>query len=118
MESKSLKWVKSSKKDMLDFPREIVSSMGFALRKAQQGSRHEDTKILKGFEGAGVIEIIQKDDSGTYRLVYTIKMRDVVYVLHAFKKKSKHGIETPKRELDLIRDRLKEAFEMHKNRIF
>jgi phage-related protein len=79
---------------------------------------HEHTKILRGFGGTGVIEIIESDESGTYRAIYTVKMLNVIFVLHTFKKKSKHGIKTPKQEVDLIETRLKQAQELYKELVF
>jgi phage-related protein len=68
-------------------------------------------KPLKGFGGAGVLEILDDFDGDTYRAVYTVRFTGAVYVLHAFQKKSKHGIATPKAELNLIRQRLRQARE-------
>lgn len=83
--------------------------MGFALRQAQRGGKHMDAKPLKGFGGSGVLEIVEDHDGSKYRAVYTVKLAGVVYVLHAFQKKSKKGIKTPRHELDLVRRRLKIA---------
>jgi phage-related protein len=66
---------------------------------------------LKGFGGAGVLEVVDDFDGDTYRAVYTVRFAGVVYVLHAFQKKAKRGIATPKREIDLIEQRLKRARE-------
>ena len=85
-----------------------------ALLYAQLGGKHPDAEPLKGFGGAGVLEIIERTESATYRAVYTVRLAGRVYVLHAFQKKSKKGISTPKRELDLIRARLKAAQELHR----
>jgi phage-related protein len=76
---------------------------------AQAGDRHDATKVLKGFGGAGVLEVIENDAGGTYRAVYTVRFDEAVFVLHCFQKKSKRGIETPKEDMDIIRDRLKVA---------
>jgi len=86
-------------------------NVGFNLRLAQEGTMGENCKPLKGFHGAGVIEIIDSDPSGTFRVVYTVKIADRVFVLHAFQKKSKQGIATPKREMDLIAKRFKQALQ-------
>ena len=83
--------------------------MGFAINDAQNGSEHPRAKALKGFGGRGVLEIIDDEDGDTYRSVYTVRFAGVIYVLHVFQKKSKKGIETPKREIDLIKARLKIA---------
>jgi phage-related protein len=83
--------------------------MGYALYVAQQGGRHRDTKTLTGFSGAGVVEILKDYRGDTFRAVYTLRYRGVVYVLHAFQKKSKVGRETPRRDMALIKERLHEA---------
>jgi phage-related protein len=85
--------------------------MGFALYRSQLGKKHPDAKPLKGFKGAGVLEIVEDFDGDTYRAIYTVKFEGIVYVLHAFQKKSKHGISTPKQDIDLIEARLKRAKE-------
>ncbi len=83
--------------------------MGYALHFAQAGDKHPSAKPLKGFRGAGVLEVVEDHDGNAYRAVYTVRLAGAVYVLHAFQKKSKKGAATPKRELDLIRKRLKLA---------
>jgi phage-related protein len=83
--------------------------MGVALYVAQVGDIHPDAKVLKGFGGASVLEIVSLDKSGTYRAVYTVRFEDAIYVLHAFQKKSKKGIETPNEEMDIVRRRLAEV---------
>ena len=85
--------------------------MGQAIDDAQLGGEHPAAKALKGFGGRGVLEIVDDFDGDTYRAVYTVKFAGVVYVLHAFQKKSKKGIATPQREIDLIKARLKRAEE-------
>jgi phage-related protein len=76
---------------------------------AQHGGKHSQAKPLKGFGSAGVLEVVEDDDGNTYRAVYTVKFANAIYVLHCFQKKSNKGIETPKQDIDLIRDRLKFA---------
>lgn len=83
----------------------------------QLGRTPKSSKPLKGFGGSGVLEILTDDNAGTYRAVYTINMPEIVYVLHVFQKKSKHGIETPKKDMDLVRNRLKQAQELYKERL-
>jgi len=83
--------------------------MGYALYVAQQGGRHRDAKPLKGFGGAGVVEVVKDFDGDTFRAVYTVRLAGAVYVLHAFQKKSRKGRSTPKLEMDLIEKRLREA---------
>lgn len=106
---KPVRWAATSKKDLRNFPREVQAVIGRALLVAQFGFKAENAKPLKGLGGAGVLEIVEDHDGSTYRAVYTVKFQDAVYVLHVFQKKSKRGIATPKRELDLIRSRLKDA---------
>lgn len=110
---KSLLWVGSSKKDLKAFPAEVKSAMGFALHQSQLGRKPSSAKPLAGFGGASVLEIVDDFQTDTYRAVYTVKFADAVYVLHAFQKKSKRGIATPKAEIELIKSRLKLAEEDH-----
>lgn len=85
--------------------------MGYAIYLAQIGEKHPDAKPLKGFGGAGVLEAIDDFAGNTYRAVYTVRFADAVYVLHAFQKKAKRGIATPKREMEIIQSRLRRAEE-------
>ena len=96
---------------MKEFPDEVQDAMGYALDLAQQGKKHLAAKPLTGFGGAGVLEIVDDYDGDTYRVVYTVKFAGAIYVLHAFQKKSKKGIATPKQEIELIKKRLKRAQE-------
>jgi phage-related protein len=113
---KTLRWIASSKKDLKAMPEVVQDTFGFALHQAQIGLKHVDAKALKGFGSAGVLEVVESAEGGTYRAVYTVRFADVVYVLHCFQKKSTHGIATPKPDMDLIRDRLKIAEELAKER--
>jgi phage-related protein len=106
---KPLEWIGSSHKDLLALPEKVRRFFGFALSLAQAGDRHESTKVLKGFGGAGVLEVVEHDVSGTYRAVYTVRFAEAVFVLHCFQKKSKRGIETPQADMDIIHARLKVA---------
>ena len=108
---KPVHWVGSTKDDLRAFPREVRREMGFALHAAQRGERHSSAKALKGFGGAGVLEIVENHRGDTYRGVYTVRFAEAVYVLHCFKKKSKRGIETPQLERELIKRRLARAKE-------
>ena len=90
-------------------PEDVIDVFGFALHLAQTGKKHANAKPLRGFGGAGVLEVVENHLGDTYRAVYTVKIDDAVYVLHCFQKKSKQGIETPKHDMDLIRERLKAA---------
>src|SRR5712691_9258306 len=92
-------WIASSRKDLRKFPKGVKQTIGQALFDAQTGGKHPDAKPLKGFGGAGVLEVVEDDDGSAYRAVYTVKFAGVVYVLHAFQKKSKSGIKTPAREM-------------------
>lgn len=113
---KPLRWIASAKDDLSVMPNEVRRAVGYALFAAQQGEKHDDAKVLKGFGDAGVLEVIARHDGDTFRAVYTVRFENAVYVLHAFQKKSKRGIATPKQDLDLIRKRLKLAEQDHKQR--
>jgi phage-related protein len=102
-----LEWVGSSHKDLMALPTDVRRFFGFALSLAQFGDRHDAAKVLKGFGGAGVLEVIEDTADGTYRAVYTVKFPEAVFVLHCFQKKSKRGIVTPKEDMDIIHSRLK-----------
>jgi phage-related protein len=102
-------WVGSSLDDLCRLSGAVQDEIGYALYFAQQGQRHPSAKVLKGFGGAGVLEIIEDDSGGTYRAVYTVKFAGIVYVLHVFQKKSKSGIKTAGTDIDLIRRRLAAA---------
>jgi phage-related protein len=115
-DAKPLFWVGSSRDDMREFPEEVRLVFGFALWQAQRGGKHKDAKVLKGFGGAGVLEVVDVHDGNTFRAVYTVKFAGAVYVLHAFQKKSKSGIKTPLPDMDAIRRRLKEAKADHEER--
>lgn len=109
---KPIHFIGSSKDDICSFPSEVKSQVGHALRIAQQGGKVDYTKPLKGISPRAV-EIVEDFDKDTYRAVYTVKLDAAVYVLHAFKKKSKSGIKTPQKDIDLIKARLKTATEHH-----
>ena len=106
---KPLEWIGSSHKDLMALPADVRRLFGFALSLAQVGDKHEAAKVLKGFGGAGVLEVVEDDVDGTYRAVYTVKFFEAVFVLHCFQKKSKRGIATPKEDMDIIHARLKIA---------
>lgn len=91
---KELIWIGRSRKELASFPVEVRRVMGFALHLAQLGQKHDQAKPLKGFGGAGVLEVVEDDDGSTFRTVYTVKFQDAVYVLDAFQKKSVKGIKT------------------------
>ncbi len=102
-------WVGTSRDDVKGFPEDARDEIGYALWVAETGGRHSSTKPLQGFSGAGVIEIIADDQDGTYRVVYTVKLADAIYVLHAFQKKSTKGSSVPERHKRLMLQRPWEA---------
>jgi phage-related protein len=108
---KIVEWISSSIDDLKGFPEDVQQSIGYALYQAQCGEKHPDAKPLKGFQGAGVLEVVEDFDGDTYRAIYTVRCEGVVYVLHVFQKKSKRGIATPKQDMDLVESHLKRAKE-------
>ena len=106
-----LHWIGSSLDDLRRFPQAVRHVMGFALYLAQKGEKHRDAKPLRGFRGAGVLEMVEDHQGDTYRAIYTVSFGDAVYVLHAFEKKSRKGVATPKHDMDLIKRRLTRARE-------
>ena len=109
-------WVGSSRKDLRSFPRQVRIDMGQALYTAQMGDVDPAAKPLKAFGGTRVMEIVDRHDTNTYRAVYTAQLGGVIYVLHAFQKKSKRGVATPQKDIDLIRSRLADAERLHRER--
>jgi phage-related protein len=112
-----LGWIASSRRDMRALPKSVRRSFGVALYAVQIGQTPPIAKPLRGFGGAGVLELVEDDVGGTYRAVYTVRYATAVYVLHAFQKKSKRGQETPQRDSDLIKERLKRAEEIHASKL-
>jgi phage-related protein len=108
---KPIRWVGGSKEDLSGFPNDVKRRMGLALFEAQMGRKAAYAKPLKGYGGAGVLEVVDDFDGDSFRTVYTVRFAEAVYVLHAFQKKSKRSIATPKTELELIRLRLRRATE-------
>jgi phage-related protein len=106
---KPVRWIGSSLRDLRSFPDDVRRNIGFALQFAQEGGKYPMAKPLKGFGGAGVLEILADRAGDTFRAVYTVRFADSVYVLHAFMKKSKRGISTPVKEIELIKARLARA---------
>jgi phage-related protein len=106
---KPLVWMGSSKKDLLKLPSSVIDVFGYALYLAQTGGRHPDSRILRGFGDASVMEVVESATAGTYRAVYTVRFPEKVFVLHVFQKKSKSGIATPRTDMDIIRERLRMA---------
>jgi phage-related protein len=114
--AKSVFWTGSSRRDLRAMPRQVRKDIGQALYAAQQGVTDPAAKPLKGFGGARVMEIVERYRTDAYRAVYTAHFENAVYVLHVFQKKSKHGIATPKPDMDLIRRRYAEAERHHRER--
>ena len=106
---KPVRWIASSKDDLSALPEDVRGDVGQALYVAQRGDKHADAKVLKGFAGAGVLEIVARNDGDTFRAVYTVRFPTAIYVLHVFQKKSKSGIATAKKDIDLVKSRLKLA---------
>lgn len=112
--TRKVHFVGTSRKALRELPKGARAVFGFAILLAEHGMKHPDAKPLTGFGGAGVLEIVEDLDGDAYRAVYTVKFGSTVYVLHAFKKKSKVGSRTPPRDMELIVKRLKEAEEHYK----
>jgi len=112
---KQLVWMGSSLKDLKKFPETVKDEIGYILYLVQIGEYHQNITPLTGFPG-GVMEIKSYYDKDTYRSVYATKLGDEIYVLHAFKKKSKKGIKIPKEDIEVIKQRLKRAEELAKNK--
>jgi len=102
-------FVGSSLADLRNFPADVRQEIGFALEQAQHGEKSLHATPLVGFKGAGVLEIVSNSVGNTYRAVYTVRLSEAVFVLHCFQKKSKSGIATPAKDMDLVRSRLKDA---------
>ncbi len=96
------------------FPREVRAVVGELIYRAQQGGEHPAAKALKGFGGRDILEVVEDHDGNAYRAVHTVRFAGVVYVLHAFQKKAKKGIATPKHEIELIKARLRRAKEHYR----
>lgn len=106
---KPVLWIGSSRKDLRNMPEEVQSEVGHSLREIQKGKDPGNTKPLKHLGESGLSEIIVDERQGTFRAVYTVEFKDAIAVLHVFQKKSKSGIATPKKEIDLLLQRLKQA---------
>jgi phage-related protein len=115
MPLKTLIWVGACLADLRSFPEAVKDEIGFALHEAQMGGKSRKAKPLKGYKGGGILEIVDSHDGNTYRALYTVRFKEAVYALHAFQKKSKRGIATPKNELDMIKRRLKAAEQIDKD---
>ena len=109
-------WVGTRLRGLREFPATVKDLMGYALYVAQCGGKHQDAKVLSGFGGAGVLEVIKDYRGDTFRAVYSLKYAGTVYVLHAFQKKSKSGRQTPRQDIELIKQRLREAEQIARGR--
>ena len=114
---KKVIWIGSSYKDLAEFPPRVCNAMGYALYQAQLGKNHGHAKVFTKMGSANVLEIRENDTSGTYRVIYTLEIENYLFVLHAFQKKSKSGIATPKQEIELLKKRLHDAKNFYKNLI-
>ena len=113
---KPIIWIGSSRRDLKTFPKRVRFDIGQALYAAQLGDTDPAAKPLRGFGGTKVMEIIDRHDTNTYRAVYTVQFAGVIYALHAFQKKSKRGIATPQKDIELIHRRLAEAQRLNRQR--
>jgi|SRR6516165_6944689 phage-related protein len=113
---KPVVWVGSSRRDLRALPDPVLDHVGYALYIAQRGGKHRDAKTLKGYGGAGVVEVVKDYGGDTFRAVYTVRFAEAVYVLHVFQKKSKSGRATPKLDVKVIEQRLREAERIAKGR--
>jgi phage-related protein len=109
--TRPISWIKSAQREFLNFPQGAQSICLAALTIAAEGGKTEIAKSMHGM-GPGVFEIALPFRGDAYRVVYAVQLAEEVWVVHAFRKKSTHGIKTPKREVDLVRDRLKRLKEM------
>lgn len=107
-EARPVDWVGSAKKDFMAFPAKVIDEMGHALGIAQLGGKPPSAKLWRG-EGPGVFELVEDHDGDTYRAIYTVQFKEVIYVLHAFQKKSPKGIKTAQADVELVGKRLKAA---------
>jgi phage-related protein len=111
---KPVEFIGSARADLRKLPKQVRYVFAFAILQAESGGMHPDAKPLKGFGGAGVLEVVENFDGNTYRAIYTVKFEGVVYVLAAFQKKAKRGRATPQVDIDRIKTRLKIAEEHYK----
>lgn len=107
-ELRRLAWIGTAKEDLMEFPEAVQREIGYALHLVQADDKPDIAKPLKGL-GSGILEIMSDHNTNTFRAVYAVKLGELIYVLHCFQKKSKHGIKTPKQEVDLIKQRLASA---------
>ena len=113
---KQLFWGPGCQKELYKFPEDVRDIMLQAFFIAQKGGKHPDAKPMKGFKGAGVVEVVESFEKNAYRAVYTTRIEESIHILHVFQKKSKSGIATPKKEIDLIKKRLAQVERHHKGK--
>jgi len=106
-------WVKAAERDFKKFPQRVQEKLLEALAVAREGEKADTAKPLRGL-GAGVFEIVLPYQTDAYRAIYAVQLDTNIWVIHAFKKKSKYKRDTPKQGMDLIRERLKRLKEMLK----
>jgi phage-related protein len=107
--AKEVIWMGGSLKDLRAFPDEVRQVFGTAIYYAQLGGKHPQAMTMKGYKGAGVLEVVEDHLGDTYRCMYTVRYAGKIYVLHVFQKKSKKGVATPQPEIDLVNSRLKDV---------
>jgi phage-related protein len=110
---KPLHWIGSSLKDVKNFPAEVRREVGFALYLAQKGDKAANAVPMVGFGGANILEVVICEEGDAYRAIYTVKFAGAIYALHAFQKKSPRGAQTPRPDLNTLRERLKQALAHH-----
>lgn len=108
-DTRKILYMGSSLKDMRKLPQDVSEVFNYGFEIAVRGGKHPDAKPCEGFSGSTVLKIVADEKNNTYRAVYTVQFKKAVYVLHVFQKKSKQGKTTPKKDLDLIQKRLKDA---------
>jgi phage-related protein len=104
--TRPVSWIKAALKDFEDFPKVAQGSFLTALTIAAEGGKADVAKPMHGL-GSGVFEIALPFRGDAFRMVYAVQLADEIWVIHAFQKKSKQGIKTPKHEIELVKDRLK-----------
>jgi phage-related protein len=114
MPQKECFFLGSARRDIQVMPEDVRQHFGHAIHRVQCGDEPPDAKALTGFGGRSVLEIVKDYDSNTYRAVYTVRFAEALYVLHVFQKKSKKAAETPKHDIDLVKQRMRDAEEHYR----
>ena len=109
-----VEFVGGARQALRELPKPVRCVFAYAIYLAEMGEKHPDAKPLRGFGGAGVLEVVESFEGDAYRAVYTVKFEGVVYVLDAFQKKAKRGRATPEVDIDRIKTRLKVAEEHYR----